>query len=132
MMIEKRMLAYGVIAMLIGIASISPLMFWMSAKAQTFPEDQPQFSIEMKYAYVGDYWNKNSVTTNQSYGWVYSLVFNTSPNFYPNITTAEAIFEYYTVEISSENGFVGNMTFFARFMNNDNYKPNLTFYRSEL
>ncbi len=50
MKIEKKLIAYSVLALLIGIASISPLMFLMSAKAETTPKSW--FNLNVPYAYV--------------------------------------------------------------------------------
>jgi hypothetical protein len=131
--LEKKLVAYSAIALLIGIASISPLMFLMSAKAETPPDQQPQFSIDIPYAYVGNYWDNNSETIAQNtYGYVYSIAFKTSPNFDLQTVAAEAIFEYYTIEVSSEKGPIGNSTYFTQ-ARKDLSKPldYFYFYRHE-
>ncbi len=87
-----------------------PVAIYYAEKTQPLQVDQPQFNIDLSYFYVGDYWNNNSVTANQSYGWVYGLVFKTYPNSNPITMDADAIFEYYTIEISSKNGPIGNVT----------------------
>jgi hypothetical protein len=48
MKIEKKLIAYAAIPLLVGIVSISPLILLMSAKAET---SKPWFSISMPYAY---------------------------------------------------------------------------------
>jgi len=109
--IEKKLIAYSAIVVLIGIASIMPSIFLMTAKEPPYLDDQPQFNIDVSYVYVGDYWNNDSVTASQSYGWAFSLAFQTSPNFDFKTTPFDAVIEYYAAEISSENGVVGNGTF---------------------
>ncbi len=48
MKIEKKLIAYAAIPLLVGILSTSPLLFLMSAKAET---SKPWFSISMPYVY---------------------------------------------------------------------------------
>jgi hypothetical protein len=45
---EKKLIAYSAIALMIGVASIVPLVFLMSAKAELPPEEQPQFSGQLQ------------------------------------------------------------------------------------
>lgn len=132
---EKQLIAYGAIAVLIGIAAIMPLFFLMTEKSPPYLDDKPPFSIDVTYAYVGDYWNNNSVTASQSYGWAFSLAFTTSPNFDFKTTSFDAVYVYYTAEISSEKGLVGNGTFHsgaiianhARVFNSSLYQSNQFF-----
>lgn len=113
---------------MIGVASIAPLVFLMSAKAEIPPDQQPQFSINIPYAYIGNYWDDSSKTDNQStYGWVYSIVFNATPNFDPKTIIASdaavSVFEYYLIEISSDKGFIGNVTYVHTYANWNTTKP---------
>jgi len=97
---------------MIGVASIVPMLFLMSAKAETPPDEQPQFSFSIPYAYVGNYWDNNSETIAQNtYGYIYSIAFITSPNFDLQTVASDAVFEYYLVEVSSEKGSIGNVTY---------------------
>lgn len=109
-MIEKKLVLCGILAIVIGIATIVPLAFFMSAKAQTSPEDQPQFNFDLPYAYIGNYWDNNTTPTDQTYGWVFALAFRTSPNFDLSTMNANVVYETYRAEVSSEKGPVGNIT----------------------
>jgi hypothetical protein len=120
--IEKRLILYSVIALMVGVAAISPLMFLMSVKADAAPEEQPQFNINLRYLYIDNYLDnsseKNSTSIlharNANSDWVpmaYAMVFNATPNFDPKGVTSDAIFEYYIMEVSSEKGFIGNAPF---------------------
>ena len=110
MKIEKKLIVCSILAITIGIATIVPLAFFMTpAKAQTNPEDQPQFDLSIPYAYISDYWNTDN--PNHTYGYVYSMVFQATPTFDPNAISANATLEYYNVEISSEKGSIANLTY---------------------
>ncbi len=130
-MFEKRLLALCFLAIIVGIASIAPLPFLMFEKTQALESDKPQFNIDISYVYIGDYWNNNSVTANQSYGWVYGLVFKTDPYFNFITMDADAVFEYYTIEISTENGIIGNVTL-ASHASRPNFDPKTLFKYSTL
>lgn len=116
MKIEKKLIASSILALLIGVSSVVPLLFLMSgtAKAETPPEEKPQFSLKIPYAYISNYWD-NSSQTNQSilgaYGYIYSIVFEAAPNFDIQALTSDAIVEYYLIEISSDKGPIGNVTY---------------------
>lgn len=45
MKIEKELIAFSVLAIIIGVASIAPMMVFMSAKAATSTTDIPWFTI---------------------------------------------------------------------------------------
>jgi hypothetical protein len=121
MRIEKNLVALSAIALMIGIASIVPLAFLMSAKAEISPEEQPQFSVDMPYAYIANYWDNHSETNRTSlWAWggnstkvnmVFTIALNATPNFDPQTVAADAIFENYQIEIVSDKGPVGNVTY---------------------
>ncbi len=114
MKIEKNLILYSAIALMVGIASIVPLTFLMSAKAETPPEEQPQFSVNVPYAYIANYWdnsdgtNKTGTNKNPS---VFTIALNATPNFDPQTVAQDAIFENYQIEIVSDKGSVGNVTY---------------------
>ena len=122
MKIEKKLIAYSAIALMVGVASIVPLVFLMSAKAEITPEEQPQFSVDVPYAYIANYWD-NSIETNRTASlWalnenpnnvkmLFTIALNATPNFDPQTVAQDAIFEIYQVEIVSDKGSVGNVTY---------------------
>ena len=143
MKIEKKLIVYSAIALMVGVASIAPLVFLMSAKAEVSPDEQPQFSVNIPYAYIGNYWDNSSETNRTSSLWawdensskvnmVFTIAFNATPNFDPQTVAQDAIFEYYQVEIVSDKGSVGNVTYFVYAQCNSS-KPfqNFNFYRED-
>ena len=48
---EKKVITLSVIALMIGIATIVPLAFFMSARAETV-FDKPWFNFNVPYAYL--------------------------------------------------------------------------------
>lgn len=126
MKLEKKLIVCSILAIAIGVASIVPLVFFMSANAQTNPDDQPQFNLNIPYAYVGDYWDNNSQTFSPTsvhvfymenfssdINMIYTIAFNSTPKFDPKTIDADAIFEYYLIDVSSEKGLIGNLTYFT-------------------
>ncbi|MCL1978534.1 MAG: hypothetical protein FWG55_10630 [Candidatus Bathyarchaeota archaeon] len=52
MAIEKKLVALSVLAITIGIATVVPLAFFMTAEAQTYPKyDEPWFNINVPFAF---------------------------------------------------------------------------------
>jgi hypothetical protein len=133
MMIERKLIAGIMLSVLIGVATIVPLAFLMATKAQTplLSVDQPQFNAEISYFYVGNYWDNNiaTATREQNYGWLFSLVYETSPKFTLDSLSADGVAEYYTVDISSEKGYVGNVSF-STFLRGPNIKPFNFFFQN--
>ena len=143
MKIEKRLVTYCAIALMIGVASIVPLLFLMSTKAEIPPDEQPQFSVSVPYAYIGNYWDNSSETnrTTSLFTWdansnkvniVFTIAFNATPNFDPQTVASDAIFENYQVEILSDKGSIGNVTFgvYANCNSSEPYQ-NFHFYRDQ-
>ncbi len=124
MQIEKKLIACSILAITIGIATITPLALLMSASAQTNPEEQPQFNIDIPYAYIGNIWKNDSAINSPqviyfSYDGknfneamtAYTIAFNATPIFDQKTINADTVFEYYLIEVSSERGFIGNFTY---------------------
>ena len=143
MKIEKKLIAYSAIALMIGVASIAPLVFLMSAKAEIPPDQQPQFSVNVPYAYIGNYWDNSSETnrTTSLWAWdansnkvntVFTIALNATPNFDPQTVASDAMFENYQVEILSDRGSIGNVTFgvYANCNSSEPYQ-NFHFYRDQ-
>ena len=114
MQANKKLIAFSILSIIIGMATVAPLAFFMNAKAQT-TLDRPQFSIEIPYTYIGNFWDANAanMTREQNYGWLYSLVFKATPKVEQTLFSRNAFVDYYQVEISSEKGSVGNLSLTA-------------------
>jgi len=120
--IEKKLIALSAIAIMAGVACIAPLMFLMSARADLPPDQQPQFSVSIPYAYIGNYLESQNVTAGVTFGFsdgnnlsmlpiFYTIAVNAVPNFEPQSVASDAIVEYYVIEVSSDKGFIGNTTY---------------------
>ncbi len=51
MKLEKKLIACSIIALIIGVSSVFPLAFFMTATAKADTINEPWFSIDMPYAY---------------------------------------------------------------------------------
>jgi hypothetical protein len=110
---EKKMVTLSIIALMIGIATIVPLAFFMSARAET-TYDKSWFNFNVPYAYIKanstDFHNGTS-----EYGYWQSMVLNVTINedAKRELTDAEARIEYFKVQIYAENGPIINITYFV-------------------
>ena len=122
MKIEKRLIAYSTIALIIGVAAVMPLLFSISAQAEIPPDQKPQFSINIPYIYISNYWNESidldpieqNAEDTPALSFIqmmYALVFNATLNFDPEAVSSDAVVEYYLLEIQSDKGHIGNVTF---------------------
>ena len=132
-MMDKKLIAGIVLSVIIGVTTIAPLAFLMATKAQTsmIVNDQPQFNVGISYFYVGNYWDNQaaSVTRNTNYGWLFSLVYQTSPKFTLDSLSSTGVAEYYIVEISSDKGFIGNFSI-STFERSPNIQPFNFFFQN--
>jgi len=119
-MIEKKVVTLSIIALMVGIATIVPLAFLMTATAQPSLEEQPQFNVEIPYAYVKNVWeNPQTIPQQSDQVYVdfnemsYALSFNATPRINLEAIDADGIFEYYMVEVSSDKGYIGNFTHYS-------------------
>jgi hypothetical protein len=111
--LEKKLVAYSAIALLIGIASISPLMFLMSAKAEA--TSKPWFNIDVPYAYLTTNSSKNPnfhLGENASGFW-HSILLNitVTPDAWNDLVYAR--FEYFQIQFYSDAGSILNETYFV-------------------
>ncbi|HVP23411.1 MAG TPA: hypothetical protein VMS77_05815 [Conexivisphaerales archaeon] len=102
---------------------MSPLFFF-GPQAATAESAKPQFEVSVAYAYVGS--ATTSVPLNSSdpmsvkFGpWItvptieYTFGFNVTRTDDPATSKAQAVFEYFVIRVSSDKGYVGNVTFYA-------------------
>ena len=113
-MIEKKLILCGVIAIAIGIATILPLEYMMSAEAQAnaqLTDIEPWFNVNVSYAYCNP--DATSVNSTMSlYGASIEAVanFTLTPNALKN---ADAQIEYYQFAVSSDQGPIVNMGYYV-------------------
>jgi hypothetical protein len=119
MKIEKNIIAFSILAIIIGTASIAPLAFLMSpAKAQT-TDDTPWFNVDVPYAS----WIATSKENTNGYldgiGPIYGLIsynstYSIALNFSVNPDALDILdnarVEYYQLQVYSDKGQIDNMT----------------------
>jgi hypothetical protein len=122
MLPETKIVLCSILALVIGIASVVPLAFFMyeeSKKSRIDVEalfsDQSPLDFNLTYAYIsGDLWNDNRSINNGDWGWKYDVNYRTVPNIDMNafpISQRFVAFEYYTLEVSTGNEVVATLLF---------------------
>jgi len=120
MKIEKRLFVYSVIALMIGVASIMPLMFVMSgtAKAETGPK--PYFGMDITYAFVRIANSSNvpigDTNMNMSGEGPFLeevIAYNNTIYAGANSQLPDAVMEYFLIQIYSDKGPIENITQFV-------------------
>ena len=78
MITNTKLVLYSILAIIIGIASVLPVAFYMfeqSVKPRVNVEamlgDRPPLNFNLTYAYIGDYLNSSGNIDNGNYGWKY-------------------------------------------------------------
>jgi hypothetical protein len=107
--INKKLIVFSILAVVIGVTSILPLSFLMTqANAQT-PYEKPWFNIKIVYAY----WTANlTETSNRTVSWDVSnyLFFNYSLNDGALDKGVEGRIEYYQIQVYSDKAPLENIT----------------------
>jgi len=117
MKIEKKLIACSILALVIGVSSVLPLTFLMSATAQVNTAPGPWFSVDMPYAYWEtcngplDYPNmqfSGSVDLNEtnSVSEHHMTFFNYTLTVDPTKQPVDAQLEYYQLEVSSDKEYI--------------------------
>jgi hypothetical protein len=109
-MIEKKLVLCGILAIAIGVATILPLEYFMSATAKAAAPDKPWFTIDVPYAYCNPNFSGGNSTTSL-YGASIQAVanFSLTPDALKN---ADARIEYYQFRVYSDQGQIVNMTYY--------------------
>jgi hypothetical protein len=97
--VPNKVLICSFLALIIGIASIAPLVFLMSptVKAETTPK--PQFNIEIPYAYV--------LGSNSSV--IHSIILEITL-IDKDISVYDARIECFIIDFYSDKGYIGNIS----------------------
>jgi hypothetical protein len=110
-MIEKKLILCAILAITIGIATIVPLEYLMSAPVAKADVDQPWFNANVTYAYV----NLDQSGGNSTASWdgvdVNGLANFTLTPAGMALQGADAKIEYYQFQISSDQGPIANITY---------------------
>ena len=104
MQIEKKLILCSILAISIGIATITPLAYFMSAKAQTF--DEPWFNVNVPYAYF------KANSTGNMYQSTNSIVLNATINSDAISQHTDARLEYFDFKLYSDQLSLANATFY--------------------
>jgi hypothetical protein len=120
MNLEKKLIACSILAITIGIATIAPLAFFMSAKAET-TLDKPWFNINVPYAYF------TANLTDTSYNIGQYITFNVTKNADAVDKQADTRIEYYQMQVYSDKAFVENLTYFVATNSTAAFDPSSSF-----
>jgi hypothetical protein len=126
---EKKLIAISILALIIGVSSVLPLTFLMSATAKADPTSEPWFSHSIPYAYwtaydgplnwSSDYFQQPEPNEEQpieySVSHQHMMVLNFTLDDVPTTDPFDARVEYYQLRLSSDkepiiltrNHFVG-------------------------
>jgi hypothetical protein len=121
MKIEKKLIACSILALIIGVSSVLPMVFFMSATAKAETSNEPWFSINVPYAY----WVTNDGPLDYDFGFSFPrdfemnetnsvseehmVVLNLTLNVDTTNEPTDARIEYYQIDVSSDKGPVENM-----------------------
>jgi hypothetical protein len=112
MQIEKKIIAISALAILIGVASIVPVMFLMTTPARAIGTiEEPWFNLNIPYAY----WNPNIVGDNGTttfLGEKHAIVANITSDSDDILKDADARIEYYNLHVYSTQGSICNLTYY--------------------
>lgn len=112
-MIEKKLILCGILAIIIGIATIVPLEYMMAAQSQVNAQTAytPWFNVNVPYVYV----NLHQSGGNNTMTWDGAMIqgyanFTLTPAAI-NLKNADARIEFYQFQVSSNQGPILNITY---------------------
>ncbi len=114
MQIEKKLVLFGILAITVGIATIVPLEYIMTASAQanaSLANIEPWFNVSVPYAYCNPYKNSGNSTMSFNGAMIQAVAnFTLTPAALRN---AESQIEYYQFAVSSDQGPIINEGYFV-------------------
>jgi hypothetical protein len=135
MKIEKKLIACSILALAIGISSILPLTFLMSATAQAETGPEPWFSIDIPYTYweTGDGHANIENLSDEALEQIQEIN-ETRLVSYQNILTlnvtltadltkhpVDAQLEYYQIDVNTDNGVLKTLYWIVGTNSNSSY-----------
>jgi hypothetical protein len=104
MQIEKKLILCSILAISIGIATIAPLVYFMSPATAQTTDDKPWFNLNVSYATckVATQFSQNTA--------IYSIASNYTINSDAVDTQVGSRLEYYRIQIYSDQGQLVNET----------------------
>jgi hypothetical protein len=128
--IEKKLIVYSAIALMVGVASIVPLTFLMSAKAETGPK--PYFGLDINYAFVrisnssSARFGDTAMNMSGNGPYLEELVsYNNTIYADANSELPDAVMEYFLMQIYSDKGPIENITQFVGASFNSSFTMNI-------
>ncbi|MDH5690473.1 MAG: hypothetical protein OEY81_03470 [Candidatus Bathyarchaeota archaeon] len=117
MKLEKKLIACSILALIIGVSSVFPLVFLMSATAKAEASSEPWFSVDMPYAYWVTYdgplkdspyqfpgFSEMNETNSVSDQLLMALNFTLTAD--TTQQQADAQLEYYQIDLNSDKEFI--------------------------
>ncbi len=133
MKFEKKLIACSILALIIGVSSVLPLTFLMSATVKAETSSEPCFSVSMPYAYLtvydgplkwsSDYSFQRPEPNEEEYSVSHQFVIFLNTTL-EDISTSEpfdARVEYYQLKISSDKESIMDMNWFVGIYSNDSF-----------
>jgi hypothetical protein len=152
MKLEKKLIACSILALIIGVSSVLPLTFLMSATAEAEASSEPWFSITVPYAYWMtkdgplDY-SDNSLIPSTPFDDVelnetnsvseqHMLMLNLTLNVDNTNEAVDGRVEYYQIDMSSDKELVETTNFFIGTNSNSSFTfddlfDNIHFFRQD-
>jgi len=121
---EKKLIACSILALIIGVSSVLPLVFLMSATVKAETSDSSWFSIDMPYAYyiasegplanppVEFPWYSEMNETN-SVNVKHNIFTNTTLIVDPKTEDVDGRVEYYLTEVKSDKELIKNIHWYV-------------------
>ena len=108
-MIEKKLILCGILAIIIGIAAIVPLEFFMTEAQATTPQNKPWFNLNAPYAY----WTANTIRApgNTTFTEAYYLALEVTTNPDSIKTLPNSRIEFYQIQVYSDQESIENWTY---------------------
>jgi hypothetical protein len=111
MQIEKKLIAWSILALVIGVATIIPLQYLMTGQAEAKAQITPWFDVDIPYAYV----NLQVSGGNDTMTWD-GAMFQAIANFTLtsdaiNLKNADAQIEFYQFRLYSDTASIVNITY---------------------
>ena len=111
MQIEKKLIAWSILALVIGVAAILPLQYLMTGQAEAKAQITPWFDFGIPYAYV----NLQVSGGNDTMTWD-GAMFQAIANFTLtsdaiNLKNADAQIEFYQFRLYSDTASIVNITY---------------------
>ena len=127
MKLEKKLIACSILALIIGVSSVLPLTFLMSATAKADPTSEPWFSLSIPYAYwtaydgplnwSSDYFQRPEPNEGDpveySVSHQHMMVLNFTLEDIPTTDPFDARVEYFQLTLSSDKESIMDMNWFV-------------------